>query len=148
MRRFKFRLQHILDMKEHLRKEVELRLGAATAECNRLDMQLQALADQRLQTQRPVADRQAVLADLQYRAGHVAWIDQELQRLSHIRASAEKKRLQVLKEYQKALQEERVLQKLKERREKEYYLAAARHEERYVEDIVADRYIRNGGLDG
>ncbi|MFW5801939.1 MAG: hypothetical protein ACOCVC_07880, partial [Spirochaeta sp.] len=70
MRRFQFRLQHLLNMRTHLRKEVELRLGAVTAECNRLDDELAGLAKRRLNAQRQTRDsgQGAVLLDITCRS--------------------------------------------------------------------------------
>ncbi|MFW6362809.1 MAG: flagellar export protein FliJ [Spirochaeta sp.] len=150
MRRFQFRLQHLLNMRTHLRKEVELRLGAVTAECNRLDDELAGLATRRLNAQRQTRDsgQGAVLLDITCRSGFISWVDQEAGKLRNLRAAAEEKRLKIVDEYHDALREEKILLKLQERRQEEYYADALRQEYKDVEDIVTDRYIRKGGRDG
>ncbi len=148
MRRFHFRLQHVLNMRAHARKQVELRLGVVTAECNALDIELEALAQKRTEGQKRVHGYESVLRSIQYRSEYIAWIDQESTRLQALRAEAEMRRLAVVDEYNAALQQEKVLQKLKERREKEYYRSAAAEEERHTEDLVSDGYIRGRGLNG
>lgn len=150
MRRFSFRLQHILNMRSHERKEVEHRLGAVTAECSMLDDQLQGLKARRQAAQKSTvsAAAQDVLLELNSRTGYFAWIDQESSRIKQKRDSLEQKRLGIVEEYHEALQREKVLDNLRERREREYYFDEARREEKGVEDAVIDRYIRGGGING
>ncbi|GAB6089860.1 flagellar export protein FliJ [Spirochaeta dissipatitropha] len=150
MRRFNFRLQHILNMRSHERKEVEHRLGSVTAECNLLDDQLHGLQARRQAAQKrtdPAVARN-VLLELNSRTGYFAWIDQEFSRIKQKRSSLEQKRLSIVAEYHEALQREKVLDNLRERREREYYFDEARREEKDVEDAVIDRYIRGGGING
>lgn len=148
MRKFSFRLQHLLNMRTHDRKEVELRLGIVTEECNRIDAELNSLARRRSPDAGAAAGSDAVLNNISYRSGFFAWIDQQSEALQQKRAAAEERRLNVLEEYHEALKKEKILEKLRERREQEYYRDAVRREERHVEDIVTDRYIRQGETDG
>lgn len=150
MRRFHFRLQPLLNMRANTRKQVEIRLGAATAECNRLEHSIRDLRDRRQAVQQRgiSAHGNTVLMDITYRWGYVAWLDQEINRLQQEWTVAEQKRLQVVDEYAEALREEKVLQNLRERRQAEYYRVAQRQEEKAVEDTVTDRYIRERGIDG
>lgn len=148
MRRFLFRLQHMFNMKVHARKEIEQRLGVITSRCNALDDRMQELIQRRTNANDQNHAGGSILENLHHRAGFSAFVDQELAKLKQERAVAEEQRLKIIEEYHEALQAEKVLEKLREKREREYYLEAARKEEKEVEDIVTDRYIREGGVDG
>ncbi len=147
MRRFRFRLQAILDLRLHEEEQRRLELGAATGRRNAIQ---QAISDRRNRRKEILSQRPATVqsADLEWRrsAEEYAYrLTTEVQRLESQLLEAEEKRIAAAKRYGEAKQKAELLQKLHDRREKDHRHEESRAEQNRLDEV--SQYIHNrGGL--
>ena len=118
MKSFRFSLESVLEYRREIEQEWELKLGAAVGECNRLELGIESLEREELDAldQREFGDSFQVLSwgNYCYR------LRQNRDRLKERLAGARKKMEEVRKGYLEASRNRKALDKLKEKRQKEY----------------------------
>jgi len=137
MLRFRFRLERFLDIKRYRERQAELSLAAATARCIELQNRM---ADAKTRMARELVDRAA-------RGGRVdleqlRWSEVYRRRLADLHDTSardlvvrEKERRQAQRVYLDASRERKVLGKLRERREREYYHEEKRRDAKTLDDV-------------
>lgn len=144
MKRFRFRLQRLLDLRAHREREVLLRLAEAAGHCARVGRRLREVEGQRQAAfGSPFSPGGAVdLTLFAYRERYLAWLEAQRRRLAAELAEREKTHREVQVKYLEVSKERKVLEKLKERRAAEYYREARQEEFAAQDEIAASRFGR------
>jgi len=136
MKRFQFRLEKVLEVRQYYERLAETKLAAAAGKCalleNRLIENAQATRDaahERFARGRDLYDMQTV----EYYARRLV---HERERAMKALAMAEAEREAARLGYIKASREKQLLDKLRERSETEYYRAASREEVKMMDDLA------------
>jgi len=135
VRRFRFRLERLLELKAHREREALNRLAEATGHCVRLARgirQAEEAGREALRAQRAGPGR-VDMELLGYREHYLAWLRERRRRLALELVERQKQRQEEQARYLQASKERKVLDKLKERRAAEH-----RRESRTEEFEVAD----------
>jgi flagellar FliJ protein len=144
VKRFRFRLERLLELRAHREREALYRLAEATGHCVRLARRIQETVSLRGPAFRSAPGGAGTL-DLglfAYRERYLAWLEATRRRLSEELARREKQRLEVQASYLQAAREHKVLEKLKERRAAEHRRQARIEEFNVLDDVAASQYIR------
>lgn len=145
MKRFKFRLQTLLDQRKAREDQLLQELGELrreeAAEVERLHM-LEVRLKRTIDEIEHAIERSAKAAEM-FRLDEFAKATRDDIRFQEltieaVRERVEKKRLQVVK----AMQDRQVLEALRDKQEREYTLAAAREEQKQLDEMAAVRYAR------
>ena len=141
MKKFKFELEDLLKLRRFQQEEAEIELGKAVAEENRIQNQLDQLAEQYALAKKNTAgvtDFSMIAASQHF----FIFIKQQQEKLFSDMAKAklvtEKKR----DVFRQALQKTESLSKLKEKQLDLYHQAENLEEEDVADDIVTSRYNR------
>lgn len=146
MRRFRFRLERLLELRAHREQEALYRLAEATGHCVRLARRIQELGQERGAAYHSVPG-QAGSLDIDmglfaYRERYLAWLESRRRRLKAELAARESQRLEVQARYLEAAREHKVLEKLKERRAAEHRRLARVEEFNVLNDVAASQFLR------
>lgn len=137
MRRFNFKLQKILELKQFKEEEAKNELGKAISILNSIENEIKQNATKRLQaSQLRFTDPTQVYAWEAY----IARLQQETQRLMEQAAQAEMIVEEKREIYMEAYREMKSIEKLKEKREKEYHKDMLNTEMNILDDIVTSRH--------
>ena len=143
MRRFRFRLERLLELRAHREQEALYRLAEATGHCVRLARRIQELGQERGAAYRSVPGQTGSL-DLglfAYRERYLAWLESSRRRLKEELVARESQRLEVQARYLEAAREHKVLEKLKERRAAEHRRLARIEEFNVQDDVTASHRV-------
>jgi len=142
MRRFQFNLEKILELRRYHERQCELRLGEATGICNALHRQIQ----ERSVRKKDVFARRGTLGrdissflSVEY---YTLRMDREMERLRKELERAEAERRERQTEFLEASKKRKILDKLKERKQKLYYREQMKAEQKALDDISSSMYIR------
>ena len=144
MRRFRFRLERLLELRARREQEALYRLAEAAGHCVRLARRIQELGQERGAAYRSVPGQTGSL-DLglfAYRERYLAWLESSRRRLKAELAARESQRLEVQARYLEAAREHKVLAKLKERRAAEHRRLARIEEYNVLDDVAASQFLR------
>jgi len=144
VRRFRFRLERLLELRARKEQEALYRLAEAAGHCVRLARRIQELGQERGAAYRSVPGGAGSL-DLglyAYRERYLAWLESSRRRLSEELARREKQRQEVQARYLEAAREHKVLEKLKERRAAEHRRASRIEEFNVQDDVAASQFLR------
>jgi flagellar FliJ protein len=144
VKRFRFRLERLLELRAHREQEALYRLAEATGHCVRLARRIQELGQERGAAYRSAPGEVGSL-DLglfAYRERYLAWLEASRRRMSEELVSRENQRLEVQARYLEAAREHKVLEKLKERRAAEHRRQARIEEFNVLDDVAASQFLR------
>ena len=143
MKRFRFRLERLLELRTHREAQALYRLAEAAGHCVRLARRLQETKSERGAAYRsaPAAAGALDLGLFAYRERYLAWLEATRRRLSEELARREKERLEVQARYLEASRERKVLEKLKERRAAEHRREARAEEFNVQDDVAASQFL-------
>ncbi len=140
MKKFSFSMQKILDLREFEQKEAEAELGKANAEVARIQRELEAVAKSRASVTK---DCDSCLENFSFYAQtekYFIFLEQKqeslLKELAQAELVAEEKRAVV----RKAMQNVKVLEKLKENKFAQWKKDRLQEEELAVDDVVSAAY--------
>ncbi len=133
MKRFEFRLQKILRLREYHEKQWEARLAEVNAECASVEAEIGKARDDRA---RVVSEGvPGDVDEMLYRERFVSFIDLELERRHNKLKENREKQVEVRDGYQQAAAARKALGKLKEKQAAEHHKVANRHEILVLDDI-------------
>lgn len=144
MRRFHFRLESILELRQKLADQKRLELGSITQRCEALERNIEAHTALRYRTL--TEHGLASAGDIDYRRtieAYAARLTTEMDRYREDLRKAYTQRDAVAQAYREAQRNAEVLEKLKSRR-KESYLEAAKREEQLRLDEISQRMMWSG----
>ena len=134
MRRFAFKLERLLKLREHAEKDWENRLGEITSRCN---VCRRRIAGKEADHSRilEARSRGTGVTDLTAAELFMRRMREEIRSLNGELAGLEKTREEIQARYLEASRERKILQKLKERQEQEYMKEQVKEEAKILDDI-------------
>jgi flagellar FliJ protein len=141
VRRFRFRLEQLLELKAHREREALNRLAEATGHCVRLTRGIRRAEEagrEALRAQRAGLGR-VDMELLGYREHYLAWLREQRRRLARELVERQKQRQEEQVRYLQASKERKVLDKLKERRAAEHRREARTEEFEVADDLSSGR---------
>ena len=150
MKRFHFRLERLLELRSYRERQWLAKLAAASGLCTRLSRRI---------TENGEAARGAFYIDprrgheldhslLTYREHYINRLGQEQVKLKEELEEKMRQRAQVQSKYQEVSRDKKVLEKLKEKRESDYYSQAKLEEFKEVDDLNSSQFIRKSQMRG
>lgn len=136
MKRFRFRLEHLLRLRSFNERKAELVLAEKAGACALLDAKLADNMERRVRTAREMFAPGRKIADFRASELYVLRLDGERERLALELAAAEIEREKARGEYLRLHRDREAVDKLRERREVEYYRLAEREETKILDDMA------------
>jgi flagellar FliJ protein len=142
MKRFSFDLEKVLELRSYREREAEIALGKAIGELTRIEGEIKTVTGERFQAASERfapgnGGREIQLYDL-----YIRRLDAALERLFKEAAQAELKVEEARKVFLEASQERKAMEKLKERRQKEYRKTLLMEETKNLDDIAGGAAVR------
>ncbi len=141
MRRFKFNLEKLLELRAFYERKAEMVLAEKAGRCALLDAELREVAQSRARTGREMFSSGRDMAD--YRAAELYMIrlDRDRERIIAELARAELEREEARAAYVERHKARESIGKIKERREAEYYRLERREETKALDDLARRRTV-------
>ncbi len=144
MRRFSFKLEKLLELRTFRERQAELALAEKAGRCALLEARLAEIAASRARTAREMFAPGRELADFRAAELYALRLDRERDRLAAELAAAELEREAARLEYLERHRDHEAIEKLKERRQADYYRLAEREEIKALDDL-ARRVVAGAG---
>jgi len=143
MRRFRFKLDKILELRRYAEQEWELKLAEVTGRVVAAEEEIREWARRRHETGRFHAGAGTVdMLLMRSREDYVMRIDQRVLELQYQLVALETERSKVRDGYVEASKKRKALSRLEERQAEEYYRDALREEGRVLDEIGGSQLIR------
>lgn len=136
MKRFRFRLERLLELRAFFERRAELVLAEKAGRCALLDARLSENAEKRARTAREMFATGRELADYRAAEFYLRRLDGERDRLAAELAAAELEREKARKVYIERRRDREAVDKLRERKEAEYYRLAELEETKALDDLA------------
>ncbi len=144
MRRFRFKLDKILELRRYAEREWELKLAEVTGRVVAAEQEITEWATRRHDTGRFHAGAGTVdMLLMRSREDYVMRIDQRVLQLQYQLVALEAERSKVRDGYVEASKKRKALSRLEERQAEEYYRDALREEGRVLDEIGGSQLIRS-----
>jgi flagellar protein FliJ len=144
MRRFRFKLETVLELRRYAEQEWELKLAEVTGRVVAVEQEITDWAHRRHDSGRfHAATGTLDMLLIRGREDYVNRIDLRVRELQHRLVALETERASVRTGYVEASKKRKALTKLKERRSEEYYREALRDEGRVLDEIAGSQLIRS-----
>jgi flagellar FliJ protein len=144
VRRFLFRLQKLLDLRKHTERQWEIKLAEATGACALVEKRIAAIKDE-MNAGRAERFKDAAQATYEYLFANELYIHRLMDELEVKKEELERKKKEreaVQKEYLAHSKKRKILDKLKEKKEAEYYKEQSREDFKVADEISASSFIR------
>jgi flagellar protein FliJ len=145
VKRFKFKFEKLLEVRAFHERRAELLLAEKAGRCSALESDLKSVAESRQRTTQEMFAAGRGLEDFRISGFYLMRLDRERDRLFEKLALAEVEREEARKEYLKKRVERESIDKLRERRQAEYYRLAEREEMKIIDDLVSSRVAASRG---
>ena len=150
MKRFHFRLERLLEIRSYRERQWLAKLAAASGLCTRLSRRI---------TEKGEAARGAFYIDprrgheldlslLTCREHYINRLGKEQVKLKEELQEKMRQRAQVQSKYQEVSRDKKILEKLKEKRESDYYCQAKLEEFKEVDDLNSSQFVRKSQMRG
>ena len=139
MKRFAFSMQKILDIREFTERQAQIELGRAVAEVNRINGDLEAVAQEKL---RMIHQKQQemTLNDFVVRENYMKRLELTKERLLEELAAAQLVVDEKRAVFTEAMKQRKILSNLREKQYLQYKKDALKIEENSVDDMVTSRH--------
>jgi flagellar export protein FliJ len=141
MRRFQFRLEKLLEVRAFYERRSELELAEKAGRCALIESRLADIAQSRAKTGREMFAPGRRLPDFRAAELYIVRLDRDRDRALEELAAAELEREAALRDYVEKRKAREAIEKLKERRQAEYYKAAEREEQKALDDLAGSRAV-------
>jgi flagellar protein FliJ len=148
MRQFRFRLEHLLTLRRYREREWELKLARAAGICLRIRNRIKEIDEQIRHTVACLFQRET-LTDYGFRTSSelfMARLREERKQREEELKKREKERDEVQTIYLEHSKKRKVLEKLKEKREAEYYSEMKKEEFKLIDDINNGLFTRKKNI--
>jgi len=145
VKRFQFRLEKLLEVRAFHERRAELVLAEKAGRCALLESRLKEVAESRHRASREMFAQGRGLEDYRAAGLYIMRLDRERDRLLEDLARAELEREEARKDYVQKRMARESIDKLKERRQREYYRLAEREEIKTLDDLASCRVARARG---
>ncbi|GHT88094.1 hypothetical protein FACS1894137_16180 [Spirochaetia bacterium] len=137
MKRFKFGLQKILELREHAEKEAEIELGKAVGALTLIERRIALVAEERREAAAKRFAAENGFAEMQNYERYIIRLDRTRDTLLMDAAKAELVVAEKRDEYLEAARDRKALDKIKERRRGEYRTFALAEENKELDDVAS-----------
>ena len=144
MRRFRFNLEKLLELRAFYERKAEMVLAGKAGACALLDEKMREVALSRSRTGREMFSTGRGVEDYRAAELYIVRLDRDRERLARELAVAELEREQARAAYVEKRMGRESLEKIKERRQKEYYRLAEREETKALDDVARRRVEARG----
>lgn len=141
MKRFLFKLEKLLELRSFYERKAELLLAEKAGRCALLEGRLKEIAESRVRTSREMFSAGRDIADYRAAELYLLRLDRERDRLLEELALAEAEREAARADYLVKHRDREIIDKLKERRQAEYYRFAEREEIKALDDLARRKVI-------
>jgi flagellar FliJ protein len=141
MRRFRFNLEKLLEVRAFHERRAELVLAEKAGRCALLEARLEELAESRRRTGREMFSPGRSLHDYRAAELYLVRLDRDRDRAIEELAVAELEREEARADYVEKRKSREAIDKLKERRQAEYYRLAEREETKVLDDMARRRTV-------
>jgi flagellar protein FliJ len=144
MKRFQFRLEHLLELRKYKEREWELKLAKITGVCLALGRRITEIGREINLTIQSLFEAGSI-GDYSYRISRELFMTrlrQERKEKEFELEKREEERKKVQEEYLVHSRKRKVLEKLKEKQEQEYYILMKKEEFKALDDINNGLYTR------
>lgn len=141
MKRFRFNLEKILELRRYEERKWELKLGEATGKCLSIKRKMKEQDEKRREIL--AAYRLPVGAGVeQFRVAdsYASRLVEENKKLSEDLKDCEKERDEIKEKFLEASRKRKVIERLKERQQEQYYRRQRKEEQKELDDIAAGRW--------
>ena len=144
MHKFRFRLEKLLLLRKHIEKEWEIKLAAITGICFSIKNQIKTNNLEIKQSRKEYAGEKGslYLDTLIAEELYIKRLINEILDLEKKLVIKEKERMKIHKKYMKVSMERKVLDKLREKQEKDYYKQQLDEDFKEMDDINTSRAAR------
>ena len=140
MKRFRFTLEQVLNLRKHEEREWELKLAAATAECVKIMNRINEKQMEKRKTLKDDFSRDFVL--MRSRCLYLSRLEQQTAELERLLKGREEEREKIRKIYIEHAKRRKVLEKLREHREAEHRKAVRKEETKRLDEISSSAFVR------
>lgn len=148
MKRFRFSLDKLLELRQYYEREAELALAKAMGELQEIQNRLQKLAEERAAAAQERFKPGRTVAQIQATDMYILRLDKTKEALLEAAARAELIVAEKRQAFIDASRDRKVLDKLKEKRHKEYKYQLSLEEIKTVDDISSGSRARKHTVDG
>jgi flagellar FliJ protein len=148
MKRFRFNLDKLLELRQYYEREAELALARAMVELQSIQERLEKLAEERSETADERFRPGRSVAQIQATDLYILRLDKTKEVLLEAAAKAELVVAEKRQAYIEASRDRKVLDKLREKRLKEYKYQLSLEEIKTVDDISSGSRARRQTVDG
>lgn len=141
MKRFSFSLQKILDIREFAERQAQIELGRAVAEVNRINSDLEAVAQEKLRMIH-LKQQEMTLNDFVVRENYMKRLELTKERLLEELAAAQLVVDEKREIFAEALKQRKILSNLRDKQYAQYKKDALVAEDNAVDDMVTSRFGR------
>jgi flagellar FliJ protein len=145
VRRFQFKFEKLLEVRIFHERRAELVLADKAGRCSILETNLKTIAENRHRTTQEMFARGRGLEDYRSSGYYLMRLDRERDKVCKDLVVAEGEREEAREEYLKKRVERESIDKLKERKQTEYYRLAEREETKILDDLVSSRVAASRG---
>jgi|GEM_PF-142125 len=143
MRRFRFNLEKLLEVRAFHERRAELVLAEKAGRCALLEARLEEIAESRRRTGREMFSTGRQLPDYRAAELYIVRLDRDRDRTIEELAAAEVEREAARADYVEKRKAREAIDKLKERRQAEYYRLAEREETKALDDMARRRPVES-----
>ncbi len=148
MKKFKFKLKKLLELRQYKEREAEIALGHAMGELVRIENEIKNIAAKRLDAARLRFESSQTAAEMRYTDLYILRLDRTTDKLLEEAAKAELKVSEARDIFLEASKEKKILEKLKEKREKDYKKFVLSEEVKAIDEIAnSSIYQKNANAD-
>ena len=141
MRRFRFNLEKLLELRAFYERKAEMVMAEKAGKCALLDSELREVAFSRVKTGREMFSSGRDLADYRAAEQYIVRLDRDRDRLVDELARAELEREAARAAYIEKHMARESIEKIKDRRQAEYYRLAEREETKALDDLARPKVV-------
>jgi flagellar FliJ protein len=139
VRRFKFNLEKLLELREYAEREAEIALGRAIGLLRSIELEIEDTAQKRFEAGKLRFVQGADTAEIRAADLYILRLDQKRDRLLSEAAAAQSAVDEAREAWTAASRDKKIIDKLREKRLAEYKKAAAKEEVSMIDDIYSTR---------
>ena len=139
MKTFQFKLEKLLELRSYREREAEIALGHAIGELSRIEHEIKCTAEKRLEAAALRFKSGRSASEIRYTDLYILRLDRSADKLMEDAAKAELKVSEARDIYLEASKEKKILEKLKEKKAKDYKKFVLSEEDKAIDEINNQR---------
>jgi flagellar FliJ protein len=136
MKKFNYKLEKLFELKSYREREAEIALGHAIGELTRIENEIKSIAAKRLDAAAQRFKSGSNADEIRYADLYIQRLDRTADKLMEDAAKAELKVSEARDNYIEASKEKKILEKLKEKKQKEYKKFVLSEEDKALDEIA------------